>query len=312
MRRRLSKALRFLAEVAGEDGKLPALGDDDNGNALSVFWDSHAGPGRTSRLRVTFPHTGYTILRSRLQSQQQIGFDHGSLGLAPMHAHGHADALSVTWRTKDRDLLIDPGTFTYTGDPEWRHYFRSTRAHNTVTVDGRDQSTQRGPFIWQPTYSAMLKTLPANGLSVLLGSHDGYRSMDVHHWRGLIYNHEDRLIVWDYITGADSHDISLWWHFGVPVELQGDVVIGANDGLAMHIAGASTITLSRGLRQPATGWRSSTYGQKEPTPALEARQYGKLPISLTTLIALGDGSAPVVTEAEARWIAELRRCVDGR
>ena len=38
------------------------------------------------------------------------------------------------------DILADPGTYCYHGEPEWRSYFRSTIGHNTVEIGGRDQS----------------------------------------------------------------------------------------------------------------------------------------------------------------------------
>ena len=48
-------------------------------------------------------------------------------------------------------FLIDPGTGCYTIDPAVRDRFRSTRYHNTVTIDGRSQSVPAGPFHWHST-----------------------------------------------------------------------------------------------------------------------------------------------------------------
>ena len=68
-----------------------------------------------------------------------------TLGIA---AHAHADALSVEVRYAGVDILADPGTYCYHGEPAWRSYFRSTIAHNTVELGGRSQSSERGPFMW--------------------------------------------------------------------------------------------------------------------------------------------------------------------
>ena len=46
------------------------------------------------------------------------------------------------------DILADPGTYCYHGEPAWRSYFRSTIAHNTIELDGRNQSSDGGPFLW--------------------------------------------------------------------------------------------------------------------------------------------------------------------
>ena len=74
--------------------------------------------------------------------------DAGELGYLSIAAHGHADALSFTLAVGDEQLLVDPGTYTYHLDPEARAYFRGTRAHNTITLDGQDQSVAAGPFLW--------------------------------------------------------------------------------------------------------------------------------------------------------------------
>ena len=63
-------------------------------------------------------------------------------------AHGHADALAFTLSVGGREFLVDPGTYAYHTQGAWRSYFRGTAAHNTVRVDGRDQSQPGGNFMW--------------------------------------------------------------------------------------------------------------------------------------------------------------------
>ena len=75
-------------------------------------------------------------------------FDCGELGFKAIAAHGHADALSFTLRAFGSDVFVDPGTYDYFSYSAWRAYFRSTSAHNTLAVDGRDQSVMLGPFLW--------------------------------------------------------------------------------------------------------------------------------------------------------------------
>ena len=70
------------------------------------------------------------------------GGPHGYLSIA---AHAHADALSIEVRYAGVDILADPGTYCYHGEPAWRSYFRSTIAHNTVELGGRSQSSRGRP-----------------------------------------------------------------------------------------------------------------------------------------------------------------------
>ena len=97
-----------------------------------------------------YPESGYYLLQAGGAERHGVSvvFDCGELGFGSIAAHGHADALSFTLRAFGQDVLVDPGTYDYFSYPEWRRYFRSTRAHNTVEVDGLDQSTMVGPFLW--------------------------------------------------------------------------------------------------------------------------------------------------------------------
>ena len=101
--------------------------------------------GRPAHRPSRFADAGITILRTEAADSPEIwcrcdGGPHGFLSIA---AHAHADALSVEVRYGGVDILADPGTYCYHGEPEWRSYFRSTIAHNTVEVGGQSQSTRR-------------------------------------------------------------------------------------------------------------------------------------------------------------------------
>src|SRR5664279_4287763 len=57
--------------------------------------------------------------------------------------HGHPDKLNlVTWGG-GRQWGLDPGSINY-GVPLHKEWYRATIAHNTVAVDGKDQSNADG------------------------------------------------------------------------------------------------------------------------------------------------------------------------
>jgi asparagine synthase (glutamine-hydrolysing) len=60
----------------------------------------------------------------------------------------HADMLHFDLWYKGVNLLRDAGTFQYYCEPPWEHYFKSTAAHNTVEVDGKDQMEKGSRFLW--------------------------------------------------------------------------------------------------------------------------------------------------------------------
>lgn len=119
---------------------------------------------------------GYVVQRTS-DDHAHLVFDCGDLG-GIGGGHGHADALSIVLHSGGHEHLVDPGTGVYNLQPEWRDYFRSTRAHNTVVVDGADQSVPGGTFRWTQRAGARLEDgLSLAGLAYVEGEHDGYRRL---------------------------------------------------------------------------------------------------------------------------------------
>ena len=101
-------------------------------------------PARFAEAGIVLLRTPPTEPRAELWCRGDVG-PHGFLTTA---AHAHADALSIEVRHGGVEILADPGTYCYHGEAAWRRYFRSTLAHNTVELAGRDQSRSGGPFMW--------------------------------------------------------------------------------------------------------------------------------------------------------------------
>src|SRR5262249_15203692 len=176
---RLRASLEFARTIRLPGGSWPAIGDDDDasvllahddasrldrvGDALAAWLGADALRARESayaRLlfgraprvpraaadgRREFPHGGYTVWRER---GLLVTLDHGPLGLGPLAAHGHADALAITVFRGADAIVTDPGTLAYHEDPVARERCRGTPAHSTVSFGGRSQSEMLGPFLW--------------------------------------------------------------------------------------------------------------------------------------------------------------------
>ncbi len=124
-----------------------------------------------------FPQAGHYIQRSGWEPRDsQLVFDCGGMGILN-GGHAHADALSIVLSAHGAPLLIDPGTFVYNAAAPWRTFFRSTAAHNTATVDGRDQSDMAGTFAWGRRAPArLLNRFLHAGVEFLEAEHDGYNT----------------------------------------------------------------------------------------------------------------------------------------
>ena len=102
------------------------------GAVLGAIAARVAGPQPATRLVPRpshFPDAGVTILRS---GDIWLRCDAGPHGHGSIAAHGHADALSIELRCAGVEVLADPGTYCYHGEPAWRSYFRGTRGHSTA------------------------------------------------------------------------------------------------------------------------------------------------------------------------------------
>lgn len=84
---------------------------------------------------MVFPEAGYYCLRKK---DIKILMDAGEIAPDYMPGHGHCDGLSFELSWRGKPLFVNSGTGLYQG--ELRSYFRSTAAHNTVLIDGEEQS----------------------------------------------------------------------------------------------------------------------------------------------------------------------------
>lgn len=268
------------------EDRLPPIGDGEHETALSTYLRFPAPSTARAAGLTTFHLSGYSIIRGR--DLQRAVFDHGPLGMPPRFAHGHADALSLLLHVGLQDVLIDPGTFTYHGDAQWRAYFRGTRAHNTVTVDGLDQAVPEGPLAWSQPFDTHLiyKDETPEGTITVIARHYGYRDrLGVTHLRGVSYDPAGVWMIWDWLTGDGTHHLELNWHVGCrPVAVEGGYRLeGLDRPLLMTIEGG-TSRLYEGSLQPIAGWRSTGYGTKEAITTIRVEHHGPLPHEFMTRI----------------------------
>jgi Heparinase II/III-like protein len=253
--------------------------------------------GRPASRPARFADAGITVLRAGGGQLPEIwcrcdGGPHGFLSIA---AHAHADALSVEVRYGGVDVLADPGTYCYHGEPEWRSYFRSTIGHNTVEVGGRNSSAEGGPFLWLRHANARETEYTDEGdVATWAAEHDGYASLrpPARHRRLVSLNRACRSIdIVDEISGG--HEVRLAFHLGpdVVAELDGKTAslcwpllggkhespaaaavgwpLGAPAGVAvLELPCQLRWSLHRGETNPILGWYSSGLGRRDPAITL--------------------------------------------
>lgn len=302
----------FLDSFDAKGDPLPSIGDGDSGYALSPFLDFSTAPKTHPAGLVSFEASGYSIIRSKSRSKPRLIFDHGPLGLPPCYAHGHADALSVVLKVEDQEVLLDPGTYTYTGDRAWRSYFRETRAHNTVCVDHMDQAVQETVFMWSQPFHAQVifKEESTDGAITILARHNGYeKRTGVTHWRAVLYASPCSWLIWDRLTGNGVHHLELNWHLAIEPSVQAGLYVlpCGETSVRLAVEGGQK-TLHHGEVKPKSGWRSRHYGVKEPISTLRTEYTGSLPHEFTTHIHMG--ADVTTTEPLFERFSGLRQFID--
>jgi hypothetical protein len=244
-----------------------------------------------------FKDSGYYLLQhGELDSPERISvvFDCGPLGMGVLAAHGHADALSFTLRAFGRDILIDPGTYDYFSYPEWRKYFRSTRAHNTIVIDGQDQSEMLGLFIWgRRAKTECLSWQPTEVGGKVIAQHDGYTHLSdpVIHKRMLNLDGRE-LVIRDDIIASGKHEIEVFFHLTEdcvvnPVSRNRYLVHVSEGTIEIDLDPCLDIKSFNGSNNPICGWVSRGYHQKEASTTLIGRCISKGDTCLVSRINIG-------------------------
>jgi len=234
-------------------------------------------------LRQTFPEGGYYVLGCEFDTPHEIRLvaDAGALGYRSLAAHGHADALAFTLSAGGREFLIDRGTYAHHTQGAWRSYFRGTSAHNTVCIDGEDQSVQGGSFMWLAKANAGCSLwLSSADKDCFEGWHDGYRRLDdpVKHRRLIELDKRARLVVVeDTLEMAEDHEVELFFHCHEESEVK-----AARDGFVVRRGDAvvrltlpkvadAAVQIYRGSLAPMAGWVSRAFDRRQPAPTIAWR-----------------------------------------
>jgi hypothetical protein len=263
--------LDWWPTVTGTDVRTPMLAAlitpyPDNGTEPSVTRPA----SRPSR----FADAGMTILRG--PQELWVRCDGGPHGFLSIAAHAHADALSLEVRHDGVDVLADPGTYCYHGQPEWRRYFRSTLGHNTLELDGTDQSVSGGPFLWtrQARSRVLVSDTSGEGTARWCAEHDGY-APSVHRRRVELTAASRELRVVDEVRGP-RRAVRLAFHLGpaIAADLVGHRAEltwtrdGEDRSAVLDLPGQLTWSAHRGESDPPLGWYSAGFGRKEPATTL--------------------------------------------
>jgi hypothetical protein len=281
---RVARAQAFLAHCTRPDGTIPALSDADTGDYTALL------DGRPSERNVSFRDGGYHVQRSGWERDaRHLIFDCGPLGDG---GHGHYDLLSIEAHANGSPLVLDPGRGSYSeAPPNRRRWFRGTAAHNTVTVDGLDQTAYtRGRPSGPVAQHRFLGRTTRPGLDVLAGEARSpvYEAV---HQRRIAFVADRYWLVEDRLEGEREHRYDLRYHLAPgAARIAGTTVLAP--GAWLTVLGADALSLE-------AGWIAPRYGEYLEAPVLSAVARGRSARFLTLLageparLTLGAGGVRV-------------------
>lgn len=307
---RLDRFANFVFTISDADGNVPSFGDDDEGRVLTdmshepdyalniansilavrgkaissqptaqlVFRDTILGlPIRTanhdSKSLTTFMDGGLTVMNGKTVDGRpyDLTFDHGPLGYLTIAAHGHADALSITLSISGRPIFVDPGTYLYHSGGKWRDWFRGTRAHNTVCINGCDQSVISGPFNWVSKASCRLVSKNLDQVQwAVTAQHDGYaKTFGITH-RRTISGNKSEINIEDEFIGDSPRSVEISFQLGSDLTAEKcetaavEISHAGNKILKIKFPELGQISMQTGVEKFDGGWVSSSFGHKKP------------------------------------------------
>ncbi|MBN3553979.1 alginate lyase family protein [Fictibacillus nanhaiensis] len=277
----LVKMEDYVAYLAKPDGTLPILGDSAPDNISSLNEDKIT----SSKLRYVLSKG----LKGDIPNQDSIYKDAGVaifrkgwninnpmylLFTAAYHSnvHKHADDLSFILSYGKTDFFVDSGKYNYNEKDAYRQYFRSSLAHNTITVDNNSYPLTKN----QINKSKIEKYKSAGYYSYIVGSHTLYE--DVYIKRTIIYlKNINSIMIHDVMKSNKSHTYTETFNIGQ------DVFIHSTDNKTFilksttenkqlefkHLTKAKTIQSIKGSSNPIGGWQSNSFNKKSPISQLK-------------------------------------------
>lgn len=238
---RLEKMFEFLAKIIKPNGKIPMIGDIDNGRLiiLSDYFSWEVNDVR-ELLSLGGEYFNNTLIKNSgaikkedklwtfnsLSDEEEkyykesVKFDDGGyyilrnndiycfircgeLSCKGQGGHSHNDQLSFELNIEGEDFIVDTGTGIYTADKDVRNLFRSTRLHNTVYIEGYEQNYFDENNLFEMNEETFSKCTKFED-TYFEGHHQGYsKQLNVIHKRKIKLK-DKRIDIEDFIEGSEG------------------------------------------------------------------------------------------------------------
>jgi uncharacterized heparinase superfamily protein len=282
LRKQVRRMAVFLRDLVHPDGEIPLFSDSAlNAARAASELLQRAASGvdacATQRHTAVFPDTGYAVMRDA--SGGCIVFDCGPLGADYQPGHAHCDLLSYELSLGGSRVVVDTGVSTYERGPV-RLYERSTCAHNTVRVDGKEQAEIWASFrVGRRPRAGRIEAGVSGGCRFLRGEHFGYQHLGVIHRRTIFHVPEGAWVIVDSLSGKGQRRLESFIHFHPAVQVEHRAGVNADARWFVHIENRSyhLLVLSAGELKLKQSWYAPEFGVRQPQPVIHWTIEQRLP-----------------------------------
>jgi hypothetical protein len=231
-----------------------------------------------------------------------VVYDCGLLGEG---SHSHYDVFNFCLYAGGAPLIVDPGRYTYSAEVrdgiDWRHWFKSTAAHNTVTIDGHDQTRYLSRTKHGPDAQVRDREFLLGGCSDWIRAKVISQEYAPVHERFFLYMHREYLWIVDRIDPADgsAHEAVLRFH--LPEQIAGTLALRGDSQCAEMASEALLVHVQSGAPAESRiepGWVSVSYGTKAAAPVLAVSQRSAEPTFFASaVVPTQSGNGPEIVAA---------------
>lgn len=190
-----------------------------------------------------------------------------------------------------RHLMPDSGSYIYSGDPEGRAWFRQTRVHQTLTLDGKNARYAPRTVLWQPGDDA----------DILVVENDSYPALM--HRRAVVFIDRKFFVIVDEALGEATGQTDIHFQFA-PGEVTIDkltraVTSGFTEGWNVSV---QPMDVPGMILETEEGQVSFIYHKKQSRPAVRYRQdkISAGPLRFVTAVVPFEGT--IAPRTALRWM----------
>lgn len=230
---------------------------------------------------MAFPAGGVYILNSE---RAHLFVDVDDIGLRGRVGHGHNDVLSFELWADGSLLIVDSGCYGYSFDVAARNEFRSTKAHNTLLIDGKELA--EFPSIWKVKKEArgpdLIQWKPGGDRELLVAEQYCYQPLGVVHRRRFVFDRMHLQVeITDTVEGSGEHAIESFLHFAPAVSIERKDPYTA---VAIKDSRRYIITALSGEWSIHDTWYSRSYGLRTRNQTLKLWAKVRLPVAIKVTI----------------------------